>query len=99
MLHIPSRTFYLLVILLFLSESSFAQRDLSPSPLPSGAVDYEHTRWNMYDTKLTPAQKALLAPLPEDKAAYADFLRQDKTGLFRLHPKGKYEPGITVSAN
>src|SRR5262249_25866369 len=63
-----------------------------------GTIYWDRLRPNFYDTKLTDAQKAMLAPLDEDHAAFADFLRQENTGIFRLHPKGKYEPGMTISA-
>ena len=36
--------------------------------------------------KLTSRDKKLLAPTPEDRSTYADFLRQPETGLFRLLP-------------
>lgn len=47
--------------------------------------------------KLTSRDKKLLAPTPEDRSTYADFLRQPETGLFRLLP---YQVGDarTVSA-
>ncbi len=76
----------LLMLLLFASIS--AQRD-GGAPSPPAAVSYFNTRPNFYDTKLTEAQKVLLAPLTEDLTMFADFLRQENTGLFRLHPKGK----------
>src|ERR1051325_3336570 len=43
-----------------------------------------------YNKKMTEAQKKLLAPSPEDQAAYRDFLRQPHTGLVRLLPRGEY---------
>src|SRR5436853_2882663 len=52
-----------------------------------------------YNRKLTEEQKKLLAPAPEDEAAYRDFLGQDHTGLIRLLPRGKYEFNTTVSAD
>ncbi|MBI3649428.1 MAG: hypothetical protein HY231_00075 [Acidobacteria bacterium] len=68
-----------------------------PTPQPRGEVNWIGTRPNFYDTKLTDEQKVLLAPLPQDQERFAAFLKQKNTGLVRLHPKGKYEPGRTVS--
>ena len=56
-------------------------------------------RPNFYNKKLTPAQKQLVTPSPEDQAAYQNFLRQDHTGLVRLLPRGKYEFTTTVAAD
>jgi len=36
-------------------------------------------------------EKLFLQPAPEDRAALADFLRQEGTGLMRLLPREKYE--------
>jgi hypothetical protein len=52
-----------------------------------------------FDKKLTDAHKRLLAALPEDQAAYREFLRQAHTGLVRLLPRGKYEFTTTVAAD
>jgi hypothetical protein len=87
-----------LIFLIFLIPGNvFGQYPPMFSPSPHGTVNWIGTRPNFYDTKLTEAQKAMLASLPEDEAAFATFLRQENTGIFRLHPKGKYEPGLTVS--
>jgi hypothetical protein len=50
--------------------------------------------------ELTPAQKRLLSPTPEDMVRFAEFLKAPDTGLIRLLPKGKFEysPHL-VSAN
>src|ERR1051325_1474803 len=41
--------------------------------------------------------KQLLAVSSEDKAAYADFLKQPETGIFRLMPREKYDfTGVTM---
>src|SRR5205085_8594765 len=52
-----------------------------------------------YSKKMTEAQKKLLAPAPEDQAAYRDFLRQPHTGLVRLMPRGQYELAPTIDAS
>lgn len=52
-----------------------------------------------YNKKMTEAQKKLLAPSPEDQAAYRDFLRQPHTGLVRLMPRGQYEFSPTIDAS
>ena len=52
-----------------------------------------------YSKKMTEAQKKLLAPAPEDQAAYRDFLRQPHTGLVRLMPRGQYEFSPTIDAS
>jgi hypothetical protein len=75
-------------VLLLFSGNSFAQRE---TPSPRGAINWLYTRPNFYDTKLTDTQKIMLAPLPEEVARYAGFLKQKDTGIVRLHPKGKYE--------
>jgi hypothetical protein len=49
--------------------------------------------------ELTSAQKKLLSPAPGDEARFAQFLKQSNAGIFRLLPKGKYEPSLTVNAN
>ena len=38
-------------------------------------------------TELTKLEQTLLAPTPEDRAAYAEFLSQPETGLIRLLPR------------
>lgn len=37
-------------------------------------------------------EKRFLSPTEEDRAAYAEFLRQPNTGLIRLLPREKYDP-------
>jgi hypothetical protein len=88
-------------LLLLLPIISFGQDDVPMfSPPPRGSLDWLRIRPNFYDTKLTAEQKALLAPLPEDQSANQVFLKQKNTGIFRLHPKGKYEiSSRTVSVN
>src|ERR1044072_6779989 len=49
------------------------------SELPKGKIEY-------FEKSLTPAQKKLLEPAPEDYQTFADFLRQPDTGLIRLMP-------------
>ena len=41
--------------------------------------------------ELAALEKTFLSPSEEDQAAYADFLRQPKTGLIRLLPREKYD--------
>lgn len=41
--------------------------------------------------KLKAKEQEFLAPAAEDRAAYADFLRQPDTGLTRLLPREKYD--------
>jgi hypothetical protein len=53
---------------------------------------------SFYNRKLTEAQKKLIEPAAEDQAANREFLRQDRTGLIRLLPRGKYEFTATVAA-
>jgi hypothetical protein len=86
----------LLIFLIILVPGALGQVEIIPH-VPSLGIAWEHTRPNFYDTKLTDAQREMLAPLPEDETAFAAFLKQENTGIFRLHPKGKYEPGRTVS--
>ncbi len=52
-----------------------------------------------FNRELTPAQKKLLSPAPEDMARFAEFLKLPHTGLIRLLPKGKYEYSQVISAN
>lgn len=54
---------------------------------------------NFFNKKLTEAQKKLIEPAAEDQAAYREFLRQERTGLIRLLPRGKYEFSETVAAD
>jgi hypothetical protein len=44
--------------------------------------------------ELSTLEKRFLSPAEEDRAAYAEFLRQPNTGLIRLLPRGKYDPDI-----
>lgn len=48
---------------------------------------------------LTPAEKRMLKPAPEDVKDNAAFLRQHETGIFRLLPGGMYESGQVVSVD
>lgn len=41
--------------------------------------------------ELAELENKLLAPSAEDKAAFAEFLRQENTGLIRLMPREKYD--------
>ncbi len=41
-------------------------------------------------------EAALLAPAPEDRSAFADFLKQPETGLFRLLPREKYDNKLSI---
>jgi hypothetical protein len=61
----------------------------APANSPKGKPDF-------YNQKLTPAQKKLITPSPEERDAYREFLRQDHTGMIRLLPRGKYEFTDTV---
>jgi hypothetical protein len=85
-------------VLLLFSGDALAQWEVDPlfSPSPRGAINWLYSRPNFYDTKLTPEQKVLLAPMPEDMARYERFLKQKDTGMVRLHPKGKYEANSRV---
>jgi hypothetical protein len=47
---------------------------------------------------LSSEQKRFLAGADEDRAKYADFLKQSDTGLFRLLPAVDYQTSLTVSA-
>lgn len=99
--HSYIKTVLLLCFLLFASGEAFGQDEFLGlfNSGPRGQVSWIHTRPNFYDTKLTEAQKQMLAPLPEDLLAHAAFLKQENTGIFRLHPRGKYEMSRTISAN
>jgi hypothetical protein len=102
MIHLSCLKICRLTFLVFLfSNITFGQDDVPMfSPAPRGAIDWLQIRPNFYDTKLTDEQKTLLAPLQEDLLAHESFLKQKNTGIFRLHPKGKYEiTGRTVSVN
>src|ERR1044072_7418866 len=43
--------------------------------------------------ELNSLENRLLSPSEEDKARYADFLRQSGTGLIRLLPREKFDSG------
>ncbi len=86
----------LLSLVLFISPFLFGQ--LRPGSVSNPNIQTGR-RPSFYDKKMTEAQKQLLTPLPEDKAAFAEFLRQDNTGIIRLLPKGKYEFSRTVAVN
>ena len=45
-------------------------------------------------TELSALEKRFLAPSEEDRAAYAEFLQQPHTGLFRLLPRDVYESEV-----
>lgn len=100
MTHLPRLNPHLLIFLIALFPINIFGQDDVPmfSPSPHGAIDWFRIRPNFYDTKLTDEQKALLAPLPEDRVTYEAFLKQKNTGIFRIHPRGKYEiTGRTIS--
>ena len=46
---------------------------------------------NSLNKELSKKEKELLSPSAEDKAAFAEFLKQRNTGLIRLLPRGLYE--------
>jgi hypothetical protein len=46
--------------------------------------------------QLSKKEKIFLSPLPEEFAAHAEFLKQPKTGLFRLLPRGVYGNQLTI---
>jgi hypothetical protein len=54
---------------------------------------------SFYNGKLTPGQKRILYPSPEEMAAFAEFLKKRDAGLVRLLPIGKYEFGLTIAAD
>lgn len=43
-------------------------------------------------TELSTLEKRFLSPAEEDRATYAEFLRQPNTGLIRILPREKYDP-------
>ena len=47
--------------------------------------------------QLNEKEMLFLSPAAEDFAAYAEFLKQPKTGLIRLFPRGLYENKLTLS--
>jgi hypothetical protein len=47
--------------------------------------------------QLRQKEQELLAPSAEDRAAFADFLRQPDTGLIRLLPREKYQDKLTMN--
>ena len=47
--------------------------------------------------ELAALEKRFLSPSEEDKATYADFLRQPDTGLIRLLPREKYDNDKTLT--
>lgn len=49
--------------------------------------------------KLTKEEKQLLFPTKEEKADYAQFLKQKNTGLIRLLLQGKYKGKISINGN
>jgi hypothetical protein len=71
------------VILIVLSTlSAFAQTESRENTL----TEIEAKR-----AELAALEKRFLSPSEEDRATYADFLRQPNTGLIRLLPREKYE--------
>jgi hypothetical protein len=46
--------------------------------------------------RLNEKEKLFLSPSAEDRAAYAEFLKQPNTGLIRLLPRGLYEDRLTM---
>lgn len=48
--------------------------------------------------ELAKLESQFLAPAAEDRAQYAEFLSQPDTGLIRLLPREKFDPGITKTA-
>jgi hypothetical protein len=46
--------------------------------------------------QLNEKEKLFLSPSAEDKAAFADFLKQSNTGLIRLMPKRKYDDKLSM---
>ncbi|HXG95165.1 MAG TPA: hypothetical protein VNN73_22705 [Blastocatellia bacterium] len=94
--------------LIFFACAAFAQTNQQPEQQPKSKEAqppspprYRSLRQdkNFYTKKLTDAQKRIIAPTPEDSARFAEFLKQDHTGLIRLLPKGKHEFSYTVSAD
>ena len=47
--------------------------------------------------ELNEKEKLFLSPSAEDRAAFAEFLKQPKTGLIRLFPRGLYDDRLTIS--
>src|SRR5215213_1345751 len=47
--------------------------------------------------ELAALEKRFVSPAEEDKATYADFLRQPNTGLIRLLPREKYDNDKTLT--
>jgi hypothetical protein len=93
------RALSLLLLLSNASTSIFSQGlGQSPKP-PAEPPPLERLRPTFFDRKITEAQKKVLFPSPEDQAAFAIFLKQNNTGLFRILPKGKYEFGRIISAD
>jgi hypothetical protein len=46
--------------------------------------------------QLSEKEKLFLTPSAEDQAAFAEFLKQPKTGLIRLLPRNLYEDRLTI---
>jgi len=46
--------------------------------------------------ELSEKEKLFLSPPAEDLAAFAEFLKQPKTGLIRLLPRGLYDDRLTI---
>src|SRR5215470_7400786 len=51
---------------------------------------------NSLNKELSKKEKELLSPSAEDKAAFAEFLKQRNTGLIRILPRGLYEGRIKI---
>jgi len=47
--------------------------------------------------ELNEKEMLFLSPSAEDRAAFAEFLKQPKTGLIRLFPRGLYDDRLTIS--
>src|SRR5215475_5541105 len=51
---------------------------------------------NSLNKELSKKEKELLSPSAEDRAAFAEFLKQRNTGLIRLLPRGLYEGMLNI---
>jgi hypothetical protein len=51
---------------------------------------------NSLNKELSKKEEALLSPSAEDRAAFAEFLKQPHTGLIRILPRGLYEDMLNI---
>jgi hypothetical protein len=80
----------ILVTLLLAAVSSFSQTQSREETLKQIEVKR---------AELAVLEKSFLSPSEEDKARFADFLRQPDTGLIRLLPREKFDssPGVRLT--